>query len=95
MAENSEKVKLMGLWTNTSKSGMKYMSGTLGACRVLIFPNGYRRNENDPSHIVYLAPREKKEDAGAPPVKASPRADENGRPYDNGAPPPDDTDIPF
>jgi uncharacterized protein (DUF736 family) len=54
-------VKLTGLWKNTSKDGKTYLSGTLGAVRVLVFPNEYKRTEKDPDFSLFLSPKEDKE----------------------------------
>lgn len=55
------KIKLGGLWENKTKDGKVYYSGNLGSCKILIFENGYREAENHPTHIMYIAPNEKKE----------------------------------
>ncbi len=43
-----------GLWLRESKGGEKYMTGTLGGVKVLIFKNKRKRNENDPDYTLCL-----------------------------------------
>jgi len=53
-------VKLTGLWKNTSKDGKPYLSGSLGAVRILVFPNEYKKGEKDPGFTLFLSPKEEK-----------------------------------
>ena len=56
-------VKLMGLWKNTSQSGIETLSGNLGGARIVIFPNGYKKEDKHPDYIVYICENKKREDA--------------------------------
>ena len=58
---NMNGVKLTGLWKNTSKDGKTYLSGSLGAVRVLVFPNEYKKTEKDPDFNLLLSPKEDKD----------------------------------
>jgi len=63
MAEQkSDMIRLGGLWENTSAGGTTYLSGSLGGGRMLVFRNGFKKGENDPDWIIYLAPRAKQDD---------------------------------
>jgi len=54
-------VKIAVLWRNESKKGQTYLAGNLGpTARLLVFPNEYKKAENDPDYSVLLVPREKK-----------------------------------
>ena len=54
-------VKLTGLWKNQSKNGKSYLAGNLGPmARLLVFPNEFKKAENDPDYQAILVPREKK-----------------------------------
>lgn len=53
--------RLTGLWKNKSKAGETYLSGTLGLSKLLIMPNGFKRNEKDPDFYALLVPNEKKD----------------------------------
>ena len=60
----SEKMlKLTGLWANKAKDGSTYYSGSLGAAKLVIFKNGFKREgSKDPDLIVYLAPKPDKDE---------------------------------
>lgn len=59
---SNDMVRLGGLWKNETKDGKSYLSGTFGGARVLIFPNGYKKDgSNDPDFILNLAPNQPKE----------------------------------
>ena len=56
------KIKLTGLWKNTSKDGQTYYSGSLSpTVRVLVFKNNFKKEDRDPDLVLYLAPAEKKD----------------------------------
>jgi hypothetical protein len=58
------KLKLTGLWKNTSKDGQIFYSGSLSpTVRVLVFKNNFKKEDRDPDLVLYLAPADKKEDA--------------------------------
>jgi hypothetical protein len=40
------------MWLRESKKGEKYMAGTLGGVKVLLFKNKKKRNESDPDYIL-------------------------------------------
>lgn len=54
-------IKVGALWAN-EKDGKTYYSGKFGDAKMLVFENSYKESDKHPSHIVYLAPFEKKED---------------------------------
>ncbi len=58
----SELVELTGLWENTTKNGDKYLSGSMGRARVLIFANKYKDNERAPDYRLYVARNRPQED---------------------------------
>lgn len=56
-------VRLTGLWKNTSKtSGKNYLSGSLGAARLVVFPNEHKDSDKAPDFVAYLVPVEKKDE---------------------------------
>ncbi len=58
-----DKVKLTGLWRNTTAKGDMYLSGNVGLSKMLIFKNGYKEEgTNDPDYYVYLAPKKQREE---------------------------------
>ncbi len=60
----AERIKLGGLWLNKTKDGREYLTGKLSpSVKILIFKNNFRNAENQPSHIMYLAPVETEENA--------------------------------
>jgi uncharacterized protein (DUF736 family) len=49
-------VELTGLWQNTTKDGKKYLSGRIGNAKVLVFPNGFKKEgSNEPDYRLCLA----------------------------------------
>tara|TARA_R100000781_G_scaffold72974_1_gene45612 strand:+ start:610 stop:837 length:228 start_codon:yes stop_codon:yes gene_type:complete len=54
---NPNREKLSGLWANefTNKEGetIRYMSGSSDGVKYSIWPNGYKENDNQPSHVLY------------------------------------------
>ena len=57
-------IKLGGLWENESKDGKKYFSGSLGGAKILIFPNKFKEQDNQPDYQMYVAEKQKQESAG-------------------------------
>lgn len=58
------KIQLMALWENTSKSGVPYMTGTLGRNKIVAFKNSRKENERQPDWYVYLQERSEEERSG-------------------------------
>lgn len=57
-------IKLTGLWINKSGGGETYMGGNLGASRLLMFKNSYKKPDNkEPDYILYIAPAAKQENS--------------------------------
>jgi hypothetical protein len=52
--QQQPRVKVSGLWTNKTRSGDTYLSGSNGSVRYSIWPNGYAKGESDPSHVLYI-----------------------------------------
>ena len=61
--QQQPRVKISGLWTNTTKTGQEYWSGSNGSVRYSIWPNGFAKGPNDPSHVLYVEQVVKKADA--------------------------------
>ena len=58
---SGEKVRLCGLWKNESKDGGTYYSGSLSpGVKLLVFKNGFKKENRDPDLIAYLVPAEKR-----------------------------------
>ncbi len=52
----TNKIKLTGLWEETTKDGKSYLSGTMmPGAKLLIFPNSFKKRPTDPDYIAYLA----------------------------------------
>ena len=64
-----KKVKLTGLWENTTTKGEVYYSGSLGTAKLLIFKNSFKEKDNDPDFNLFLAPKEKKPDVPQPEIR--------------------------
>ena len=55
----TDRIKLGGLWVNKSKDGREYLTGKLSpTVKILIFKNDFKTTDNQPSHVMYLAPVE-------------------------------------
>jgi len=70
-----EKIRLGGLWASKMKDGTEYLSGNLGQARLMIFPNGFAKGDNDPTHIMYIVAQKPKD--GDKPAGAKPAAKRN------------------
>lgn len=55
-------IELTGLWKNTSKDGKTYLSGKLSFAKVVILPNDFKKNSNDPDFYLCIAEGKKRED---------------------------------
>jgi hypothetical protein len=61
------RVKVSGLWADTTKDCTKYLSGSNGGQRWSIWPNSYKEDgDSAPSHILYIENLPPKEDKKAP-----------------------------
>ena len=60
--QQQPRVKISGLWTNQTKGGQEYWSGSNGSVRYSIWPNGFATGPNDPSHVLYVEQVVKKAD---------------------------------
>ncbi|HYF55621.1 MAG TPA: hypothetical protein VEA41_15320 [Salinarimonas sp.] len=55
-----KKVRLGGLWSNTSKAGKKYLSGKLGGLKFIAFEVAVKKSEKSPDYELYLVEEDKK-----------------------------------
>jgi hypothetical protein len=60
----STMLKAAGLWRKTSRKEREYFIGRLGGVKAIIFQNGERNGENEPSHYLFFADGKKSRDAG-------------------------------
>lgn len=62
----AERIKLGGLWLNKTRDGREYLSGRLSpTVKILIFKNDFKTADNQPTHVMYLAPIEQQPDEAA------------------------------
>lgn len=59
--DNSNLIRLGGLWLNESKNGEKYFSGGLGNGRLLVFRNKHKEKDSDPDYVLYIAPKQQQQ----------------------------------
>ena len=96
--KESNRVGLGGLWQQTDKNGNKYLSGSLGFAKLLIFPNRNKTHDNQPDYNMVLV--EKPRDGDKPETKPAPPRDER-QPWQSKTAslstpqPPADDDVPF
>ena len=58
----SNMIPIGGLWASTAASGVKYLSGSLGFAKILIFRNERKEpGSNAPDYTMYIAPAKKRE----------------------------------
>lgn len=70
-------LEITRLWKNKSKDGTKtFLSGSWGNTRMVIFPNAYKDQDNQPDFVVYLEEAKKKE-------AVSGVAESNDNPFDD------------
>lgn len=77
---SDDKIKLTGLWRNTSANGEEYFSGSLGSAKVLVFGNRYKETDKHPDLIMYLAPGKKRDEV----VETEQATDSDDLPFDRG-----------
>jgi hypothetical protein len=58
-------IRVMGLWENTDKRGNKYLSGSIGGVRVMIFANTFKQGEREPDYRLFISQRSQEERGGA------------------------------
>lgn len=55
-------IKLCGLWKHVPDEGKTFLAGTLGNARLVIFPNGFKTDQNnEPDFIVYIDEKKARE----------------------------------
>jgi hypothetical protein len=47
-------LKVTGLWAKSSVKGGQYLTGRLGAVKVLVMENRDRKSDDDPSHHLFF-----------------------------------------
>jgi len=53
--QNRPPLVLTRLWERTSAKGNRYLTGRLGAARVLVMENRDRQGDDHPTHLLMLA----------------------------------------
>lgn len=71
---NQPMLTLGGLWVNEDKNGNKFMSGTLGMLRLLIFKNTNKQSDKSPDYWIKVVekPRDDAPKTSAPPAADGP-----------------------
>lgn len=65
---SDDKIRIGGLWKNDGQSGVSYLSGGFGQAKLLVFQNNYKRGEKDPDYVMYLAPKQQREQSSGTPA---------------------------
>ena len=98
--KESNRVSLGGLWQQKDKNGNKYLSGSLGFARMLIFPNRNKtEGSNQPDYNMVLV--EKPRDGDSKPESKTPPPRGERQPWQSKTAslstpqPPADDDAPF
>lgn len=61
---DSTMIQITGLWLNETQDGQKYFTGYMGNARVLIFRNGYKKEDKHPDYILYVSENKPRDDDG-------------------------------
>ena len=56
-------ITICGLWKNETKEGRKYLSGSLGGIKILVFPNE-KKTDRQPDYNIVIAENKKAGDTG-------------------------------
>jgi len=59
--QESTSISLCGLWENTSSKGERYLSGSLGNMKIMVFKNKNKTTDKQPDCRVVLFPVQRKE----------------------------------
>ena len=86
----NELIEITGLWASKTSDGEKFLSGSLGRARILIFKNGFKTSDKHPDYRMYITKRRKQEDENAAPAVRN-----DGEPGASPSPRDSDTDTPF
>ena len=62
--EQGAMVRLSGLWRSETRNGQPMLSGSLGGARLVVLPNDRRRSDKDPSHHLFLAQAQPRQQGG-------------------------------
>ncbi len=94
---SGDMMNIMGLWENTDKRGNKYLNGSLGGIRVLIFKNTYKQGEREPDYRLYVAKKQQQEGGYNPQASAGEASQVTPSPTQAApkAAPEKEDDIPF
>lgn len=84
-------IEISGLWVQQTKDGRKYMSGSMGKTRILVFKNDKKGNENAPDYRLCIAENRRREDGSPPPADPT----EKGGKTVPTEPYPGDDNLPF
>ena len=57
----SDMIQIGGLWENKDKKDNVYLSGYLGNAKIIIFKNGFKKEQKHPDWIMYIAEGKKRE----------------------------------
>lgn len=52
------KIKLTGLWKEKDLNGQTVLKAKLGAFYVSIYPNSFKKKDNEPDYILYFTQKE-------------------------------------
>jgi hypothetical protein len=88
-------LKVTGLWAKSSVKGGQYLTGRLGAVKVLVMENRDRKSDDDPSHSLFFveAPDRRQGSQGRGSGPAPPTIPRPSQPQRNGSVGMDD-DVP-
>jgi len=60
--DSSNLVKIGALWKGKTKAGDPMLSGKMGDARLIVFKNGYKKENKHPDFIVYVTQNKRDED---------------------------------
>ncbi len=63
-------IRLGGFWPKQAQDGSWFLEGPFGNCTVRIYENSYKKDDKDPSHVMYLSEKPKAQDKPRPPQQS-------------------------
>ena len=76
-------IRLTGLWMNESRDGKKYMSGTMGGAKLLIFKNERKEQDKHPDYYAFIGESVKKQEGQSAQQGQLPVQEAYGKSEDN------------
>ncbi len=84
-------IEICALWENHNKQGEPYMAGNVGGFKVLIFPNKFKKENNQPDYRLFITPKKERK----PETDPEPESENKQEPGPINEPKQESDDLPF